>query len=665
MHQAASVADTGDLSRFQEGFFAEAAEHLDLMETLLLRVDFARPDAEDLNAIFRVTHSIKGGAATFGFQEIAGLAHDLETVFDRVRKGEAVFGPESVDAFLSAGDALKEMLACRREGGDGIDEDAFGGVRARLQALHGDAAGAGANAGNGANGAKDRHVLDIAIGPFDAVVTPRLVESVVSDLAGFGELHELPGEPGDAGAPSGRRLRLVTDVAVPDMVNTLGFMLAPESVTVAVVETIPGRSGNGAQPENGAAASDAQARTRPSNGGSSNGVLDANSIRVKVHKVDELVNLVGELVITQAMLAQAASKADSVLAGALANGLAQLEHNTRELQDAAMSMRMMPVAFVFSRFPRLVRDLAGKLGKEVALRTVGEDTELDKGLVERIVDPLTHLVRNSLDHGIEAPEVRAHSGKPRAGTITLCAYHQGGDVVIEVSDDGAGMRRERILAKARERGMPVSDDMSDRDVWRLIFEPGFSTAEAVTEVSGRGVGLDVVRRNVKEMGGRVEVESEPERGTRISIRLPLTLAILDGMSVRAGAETYIVPLTGICESLRPAPGSVRTVSGRGRVLEVRGEYVPVVALSEVFGVAGCVTEFTDGIMVILEADGARTALFVDDLVGQHQVVIKSLEVNYRKVPGISAATIMGDGRVALILDVAHLVGLQRVPSAVV
>jgi len=314
---------------------------------------------------------------------------------------------------------------------------------------------------------------------------------------------------------------------------------------------------------------------------------------------------------------------------------------------------------VFSRFPRVAHDVAAKLGKEVELVTVGEGTELDKGLIERIADPLTHLVRNSLDHGLETPEEREAAGKVRKGTITLRAYHQGGAIVIEVSDDGRGLSRDKILAKARERGMTVSNDMSDTEVWQLIFEAGFSTAEQVTDVSGRGVGMDVVRRNIHDMGGRVEIESAAGVGSRISIKLPLTLAILDGMSVRVGDEVFIVPLSYISESLQPAPEAIKPLSGGEHVVAVRGDYLPVLSLAQSFGVRPGVERYEQGILVILESEGAKTALFVDALVGQHQVVIKSLESNYRKVAGISGATIMGDGRVAMILDVAHLVGLAN------
>ena len=359
------------------------------------------------------------------------------------------------------------------------------------------------------------------------------------------------------------------------------------------------------------------------------------------------------------MLAQSAADVDPVKYERLINGLGQLERNTRDLQESVMSIRMMPISVVFGRFPRLVRDLSQKLGKQVELKTVGESTELDKGLIERISDPLNHLVRNSLDHGVEMPEQREAAGKSPVGTITLKAYQQSGNIVIEVGDDGAGLSRERILAKARERGLPSSDSMSDQEVWLLIFEPGFSTAAQVTEVSGRGVGMDVVKRNITAMGGRVEIESLTGVGTRMTVRLPLTLAILDGMSVAAGAETYIIPLGYVIESLQPTRDMVKSISGVDRLIHVRGEYLPVVALYEVFNIPGTVKELEKGILVVIEADGVKAALFVDALVGQHQVVIKNLEANYRRVTGISGATIMGNGHVALILDVAALVGMAK------
>ena len=384
-----------------------------------------------------------------------------------------------------------------------------------------------------------------------------------------------------------------------------------------------------------------------------------SSIRVSVEKVDQLINLMGEIVITQAMLMQATQDDESLRNERLQNSLHQFERNTQDLQEAVMAIRMMPISFVFSRFPRMVHDLAFKLNKQVELKTVGDTTELDKGLIEKIADPLTHLVRNSLDHGIELPEKRIEAGKEPRGTITLRAFHQGGNVVIVVSDDGAGLNRARILQKAIERGLQHTENMSDQDICGLIMEPGFSTAEAVTDLSGRGVGMDVVKRNITDLGGRVELESAEGYGTRVTIRLPLTLAILDGLSVAVGGETYIIPLNAILESLPGSAADIKAVSNGQLVVKVREEYIPIVALHQVFHVATKITDPHQGILVLLEGDGKKIALFVDELISQHQVVLKSLESNYRRVPCVSGATIMGDGRVALILDVAALVRINK------
>lgn len=382
------------------------------------------------------------------------------------------------------------------------------------------------------------------------------------------------------------------------------------------------------------------------------------SIRVGVEKVDQLINLVGELVITQSMLAQTA-QVEFIENERLYERLQQLERNTRELQESVMSIRMLPVSSVFSRFPRLVRDLAGQLGKQIELRTFGEATELDRGVIEKITDPLTHLIRNSVDHGIEMPDQRVENGKSAKGILTLSAFHQGGSVIIQIKDDGAGLNRDRILNKARERGLSVTENPTDQEVWALIFAPGFSTADVVSDVSGRGVGMDVVRRNIESLGGRVDIASETGLGTTITIRLPLTLAIMDGMSIGVGDQLYIVPMTAIIESLRPAASDIKFIAGQGRLVFVRGEYLPMIALYEVFGLKPVQKNPEDGILVIVDTELGRAALFVDELLGQRQVVIKSLESNYRKVPGISAATIMGDGSVSMILDVSETVRLGR------
>jgi two-component system chemotaxis sensor kinase CheA len=380
---------------------------------------------------------------------------------------------------------------------------------------------------------------------------------------------------------------------------------------------------------------------------------------VAVDKVDQLINLVGELVINQAMLLQSSASLEPAAQLTLSAALADLQRNTRSLQESVMSIRMIPMSAVFSRFPRMLRDLAGKLGKKVELVMQGEATELDKGMIEKITDPLTHLVRNSCDHGIEMPAERLACGKPETGTITLAASHQGGSIVIEVRDDGKGLSRDKLLAKARERGLHAPDSLSDSEVWGLIFAPGFSTAEAVTDVSGRGVGMDVVKKNIAALGGAVEIESTECQGMSVRVRLPLTLAIMDSMSVRVADECYVLPLASVVESFQFAPGQIRTIGARAQVIQVREEYLPVVDLERVFDVQRNGSERDGAVMVVIESDGARAAAWVDELLGQQQVVVKNLESNYGPVDNISGATILGDGRVALILDVGALVRRAR------
>ncbi|MBI5910508.1 MAG: chemotaxis protein CheW [Betaproteobacteria bacterium] len=623
---------TIDMSQFYQVFFEESAELLEEMERLLLELDVAEPGKDALNAIFRTAHSIKGGSATFGFNEITETTHILESLLDKLRKDELRLRVEMVDVFLKAVDVIKMQLAGRQFASE-VDAQAVAQICRHLNEF---AQAKPAEVVAVASAARDPQAAAAArpVAPHrasDAEPVDPSPENLFAIL--LGTAHSVA--PATAATPA---------PGAADSSATDGYGFFTEITPPPAPN--PGRRATDA-------AGDAQPRRGRRAGDHAD--TEATSIRVGVEKVDQLINLVGELVITQAMLAQTASRLDAALHEALRAGLAQLEHNTRDLQESVMSIRMMPISFVFSRFPRVVRDLAGKLDKQVELKTVGEGTELDKGLIEKIADPLNHLVRNSLDHGVESPQKRLAAGKPAVGTITLRAFHQGGNIVIEVGDDGAGLNRAKILAKARERGLSVSDAMPDQEVWALIFEAGFSTAEVVTAVSGRGVGMDVVKRNVHAMGGRVEIDSAPGAGTRISIRLPLTLAILDGMSVSVGEEIFIVPLTFIVESLQPAKKDIKTIAGMGTVVRVRGEYLPVVALHQVLNVRPKLTEFERGIMVIVEAEGSKSAMFVDDLLGQHQVVIKSLESNYRKVPGVSGATIMGDGKVALILDVEALV----------
>lgn len=622
-----------DLSQFYQVFFDEATEHLASMEGLLLGLNVTDPSMDDLNAIFRAAHSVKGGAGTFGFTDMTEVTHILETLLDKLRKQEMNLTTEMVDVFLQAGDAISMQLAAHRGEGE-VDHDVIKDVCNKLEQLssaHGEAktpaepekvsAKKSTKKSDSKKASKTVEEND-DYGFFDPL--PEAPQASADDGYGFFEEISPPATQKEADQGYGFFVEPTPPVAV-----------AEKKVTAAAVavETHPTRR-----------ASDKAAAASSEN----------TSIRVNIEKVDQLINLVGELVITQAMLAQAASQLDIAALEKLQSGLNQLERNTRDIQESIMSVRMLPISFVFSRFPRVVRDVAGKLNKQVELKTLGESTELDKALIEKIADPLTHLIRNSLDHGIETPERRLEAGKSAHGTITLNAFHQGGNIVIEVSDDGGGLNRGKILNKARERGLPVSDTMSDEAVWMLIFEAGFSTADVITDVSGRGVGMDVVKRNIADMGGRVELSSSEGHGTRTTIRLPLTLAILDGMSVDVGGQTFILPLGSIVESLQITDEELKTVSGDGRLLRVRGEYLPLVALHEVFNIDTGVTDLKKAIAVIVEAEGKKTALLVDALLGQHQVVIKSLESNFRKVPGMSGATIMGDGTVALILDVLAL-----------
>ncbi|RDI26133.1 two-component system chemotaxis sensor kinase CheA [Pseudacidovorax intermedius] len=613
-----------DLGEFVGIFVEEAREHLDAMESLLLALSPNRVDGEMLNALFRAAHSIKGGAATFGLDEVAGLAHVAESLLDRLRDQRLALSADIVDALLVATDVMRAQIAAF-EGHAAVPAPQVEAARAQLSAL---------------------------AGPV-AVPAPAAWPA-------------LPAEAPLAMPPSAALPAPVVAAAEANEATEAAGPLAGEGVAFGFFEDMPEPLA-GAVPASSAmaeppAASASAGLPAPSAGpGAAHAGHESSSIRVSVDKVDQIINLVGELVIIQSMLAQHAQSETPQQIERLRSGLDLLDRNTRSLQEAAMAVRMMPISAVFSRFPRLARDLAQRLGKEVEIRLEGEGTELDKGLIERIVDPLTHLVRNSLDHGLELPAERVAAGKPVAGAIALSARHEGGSIVIEVADDGRGLDRERILAKARERGMAVPEQPTDAQVWALIFEAGFSTAAAVTDVSGRGVGMDVVRRNIQALGGRVDIHSEKGRGTRIAVRLPLTLAILDGLSVACGGEVFIVPLAFIVESLRAEGDAVRSVAGAGRVLRIRGRYLPVVALHEVLGLSGGTPPGADGIFIVLETEGQRIALFVDALLGQHQVVIKSLEANYRKVAGISGATIMGDGRVALILDAAGL-GRQAASS---
>jgi two-component system chemotaxis sensor kinase CheA len=716
---------TLDITQFYQTFFDEADELLAQMEQLLLNLDVGTPDPEDLAAIFRAAHSIKGGAATFGFTALTETTHILESLLDRARNNELTLRKDMIDTFLETKDVLADQLAAYRASEE-PDAAAAATICAKLERLKGGDAAAPAAAPvveasadvNANAGGAPEHVVSQAVEATHggAAGTPDAATDagphLKITLRGVGEKDQglLTEELGNLGNIVGRVktdndlvVYLQTDVPSDDITAVCCFVIDESQITIArgtapdegtqastpapadVAVQVPRASAPAvsapaaqaqpasepkAEPKNespapaanvpapAAAASNAAAsnaaeekKARPAAAAAAG---EGSSIRVGVEKVDQLINLVGELVITQAMLAETTSTFDPALHDRLFNGMAQLERNARDLQEAVMSIRMMPMDYVFSRFPRLVRDLAAKLGKEVELVTFGQATELDKSLIERIIDPLTHLVRNSLDHGIETVEARRAAGKDGTGQLILSAAHHGGNIVIEVSDDGAGLRRDKILAKAMKQGMQVSESMTDEEVWNLIFMPGFSTAEQVTDVSGRGVGMDVVKRNIQAMGGHVEITSHAGKGTTTRIVLPLTLAILDGMSVKVGSEIFILPLNFVMESLQPRAEDIYTVANGERVVRVRGEYLPLVALHEVFSVEGARTEPTQGIVTIMQTEGRRFAMLIDELVGQQQVVVKNLETNYRKVRGISAATILGDGSVALIVDVAAL-----------
>ena len=776
---------TIDMSQFYEVFFDEAEELLAEAERLLLGIDIGDPDTEELNAIFRAAHSIKGGAATFGFMDMTEITHVLENLLDKIRKNEMALTAEHVDAFLAAKDVLKMEVDGHRLATD-VDQEQVADVKMMLKSLS-EAGGVVVSA------APTSHEPEtVAVAPPPVIEAPKPVAPVVSapvveqvpddgltrfniilpevsdkDMANLKDELGLLGEVVSSKNDKGHYVfNLATDSTQADIISICSFVLDPDDLVISIVtanapaapqaeakpavvedagfglfdddddvkveassatvaEEPSNSSGvkiheevgyglfskdgkeneeegygffapfkphkdaevaeligddtvvteaNSGKAEEAKVAVVAQAEVAKTN--ASNEAADrrnqgrresdkapasaeSSSIRVGIEKVDQLINLVGELVITQAMIEQRISQLDPVQHEPLINSVGQLTRNTRDLQESVMSIRMMPMDFVFSRFPRMVRDLAAKLGKKVDFVTVGAATELDKGLIERIVDPLTHLVRNSVDHGIEMPAGRRAAGKSEAGTLTLSAAHKGGSIVIEVTDDGGGLNRDKILAKAQSNGLPVSESMTDSEVFNLIFAPGFSTAEVVTDVSGRGVGMDVVKRNIAAMNGVVEIRSALGYGTTISIALPLTLAILDGMSVSLGNSIYVIPLNLIVETLQPRAEDIKTVTGEGRMVHVRGEYLPIIALHSLFNHHTDITDPTQGVLVLIESDGKKSALFVDRLVGQQQVVIKSLETNYRKVQGVSGATIMGDGGVALILDVSAIIQMGQ------
>lgn len=624
---------TIDMSQFHAVFLEESAEHLDEIEHLLMAVDADSPDAEQLNSIFRAAHSIKGGAGIFGFDALIAITHVMENLFDKARKGQYQLTSSVVDELLREVDVLRHILHLYGRN-EAIDWTMVSQATAKIEQLLKTPESVQDEHEQGFGFFSDQPTstasADEGFGFFDALpASAPTTENVDDDGFGFFE----PVETG----PSAQQSEAVNvNLANADpAVSVMPVAQAAQSVLTKEPVTKSDTSKDSKNKAND----------------------ESSSIRVDIQKIDGLVNLVGELVITQSMLNLIGEELQGPSAERLQTALRELERNTRDLQEGIMSIRMLPLSFVFNRFPRVVRDLSSKLNKKVELKIEGGQTEIDKGLIEKLVDPLTHLVRNSLDHGIEAADVRVSRGKDATGTLTLKAEQKGGNILISVIDDGGGLNREKIISKAIQNGLPIHENAADADVWQLIMAPGFSTADQVTDVSGRGVGMDVVKRNIEAMGGKIDIGSEAGVGTRMQIRLPLTLAIVDGMSVSVGKQQFIIPLVNIIESMQPSEEQLVMFSNQ-QMLHLRETYWPILRLHQLMDVEPEQTDLRQSILVLVEASRSRFALMVDDLLGQQQVVIKSLEQHYKRVAGIAGATIMGDGSVALILDIESLPHLK-------
>jgi two-component system chemotaxis sensor kinase CheA len=690
-----------DLSEFYEVFYEECYEGLEIMESGLVNLDIGAADVEEINTIFRAAHSIKGGSATFDFIEIAGFTHVMETLLDQMRSAEREVTVPSVDLLLESVDCLKEMVDATKSE-ETIDSERVSVLKGKLETMLGDAGTTimedatevSSEEEKGSNDKEDNidsgrsWVIEFNPSP-EMLVPGNDPLSIFSTLEEMGDIKitcitekiptllELDSKliylewkidlSGDIEESQIKEIfawvedvceYTINDVTIdsdkgeskkPSMVSS--NLAEQESAVVLEEKVVPKKQKKQEIKEKGKTSTPASAKKSKKNNNQ-----ESSSIRVNVDKIDALINLVGELVITQSMLGRFGENIDLSDIEALKDGLGQLERNSRELQETAMQIRMLPISSSFNRFPRLIRDLSGKLNKKVDLQITGENTELDKTVLEKIGDPLVHLVRNSLDHGLETPEVRKSAGKSEIGTINLNAYHEGGNIVIEVVDDGAGLNKERILSKAIENGIVSKEEsLSDEEIYNLIFQPGFSTAEVVSDVSGRGVGMDVVRRNINDLGGNVYIDSRPGQGSTLTIRLPLTLAIIDGQLIRVGEEIYVIPIMSISESLQLDPTMISRYKGKADLYKLREEYIPILRLHEVFDNCDNQPEFKDGLMVVVEVERRRVGLFVDELLGQQQVVIKSLENNFRKAEGFSGATILGDGTVSLILDASGLI----------
>lgn len=642
-----------DMKQFHSVFFEESQEHLDEMEHLLLELNTEDPDSEELNSIFRAAHSIKGGSGIFGFDALGSVTHIMESLLDNVRQRKLAITPAMVDLFLSSVDVLKGILDSYKSGSE-IDWVSANKICEKLEKVTQAKEAAKAEEIEGFGFFDEEPEVEDGFGFFSDPVLPSQ-----QDAYGFFEDETEKNNSTNIEATKNTKAAKKTS-STKDPQKNPPKNKTPEIVQPEVLVASEANKPAPTAPQEIKNNVETLPTSKPKSAESA--VTENSSIRVDVSKVDQLINLVGEIVITQSMLNLIGQSIDGALGEKFQSVAAELERNTREIQEAVMSIRMLPVSFVFNRFPRVVRDLSAKLGKSIDLIIEGGETELDKGLTEKLVDPLTHLVRNSIDHGIESAEVRADRNKKPTGTVVLKAAQQGGSIVISISDDGGGLNRERILAKAHEKNIAIGDSPSDADVWQLIFAPGFSTAAQITDVSGRGVGLDVVKRNVQSLGGRIDIESHEGIGATFTIRLPLTLAIVDGMCVSVGDQTFIIPLVNIVESMQPLEKDIKTLAGDDQLLLVRDQYWPILPLYKAMQLEPQFTEPHRGIAVLVEANKHRFALFVDGLVGQQQVVIKSLEQHYKRVQGIAGATIMGDGSVALILDVESLSVTKNSPA---
>lgn len=670
-----------DLSQFVPSFLEESFEGLELMESSLLNLDAG--DNETIHSIFRAAHSIKGGAGTFGFNNVTEFTHLVETLLDEIRDGRREITPKDTELLLVAVDCMRLLIEAARDDADYDQNKVSETTRLLEQTLEIKAPFSDSEMANIETDSKkpagkiwhitfvpEHHLVQTGNDPlllFNALadlgeltlkaktdLVPPIAEMDATELYISWELSLIS----DASEADIREVfEWVEDECTLDIVST---ELASETVdsssrhdvsATADSELLNSSSASAIEkPENAVQSSEKSDKNKTKS------KQDVGSIRVGVDKVDSLINLMGELVITQSMLSELGNDFEISKLEKLKSGLDQLLQNTKELQESVMKIRMLPISFAFNRFPRLVHDLAIKTGKEMNLVIRGEQTELDKTVMEQIGDPLVHLVRNAVDHGIESSDIRLANGKPKSGTITLDAYHQGGNIVIEISDDGGGINREAVLSKAIEKGLVDSNaTLSDSQVFDLLFEPGFSTAKEISDISGRGVGMDVVKRNIQSLGGRIQVESEPGKGSKFKVNLPLTLAILDGQLVRVGTEVYIIPLITIVESLQAKAEFINKVSGNMTLYRLREDNVPVIPIYQLFDLPADTKDVDNALLVVVEADGQKVGLMVDDLLAQQQVVIKSLKDNYQQVEGISGATILGDGSVAMIIDVPGMI----------